>query len=188
MTDTLTLPSPVTLRSAGSVADEVELNVEVDGVARKRETQRVGQFTITADDITSVSTTGGTGYSCAVTSIARTDALAISSSDASSHGICSKFYSVPRQSPYWAQNNSIVVNGSGNVRIVDNSLTTIEQFKALCPITVNYELASDVVTLLDPIPDPFIQVEGGGTIKPVQTNEPEIDSAMTVTYVNKVTA
>ena len=35
----------------------------------------------------------------------------------------------------------------------------------------------------DPMPDPFIKVEGGGTIRPVQSQTTQIDSAMTVEYM-----
>lgn len=198
--DTLSLPSPVTLKGAGSVADTDELNVEIEQevngqkvkVQKRRQTQRIGQVDLGL----LTSATYDSSYSrfrillpsslgFAVPSSARTEAVIIplyvclansEVFDASWNLVC---YIVPEGSEV-------------SLYIHDNrySAADIVNGKAtwLNGVTMNYPLATPVVTLLDPIPNPFIQVEGGGTIKPVQTNEPEIDSAMTVTYVNKITA
>ena len=184
MTDTLTLPEPVTLKGAGSVADTDELNVEVlvDGVKvnRRRQTMRIGTYTFTGNEIWAQS------GSCYICQTALPNAWHPSSTNY-----------------YWLaniQHNYLLVNnwqnldsGADGIGLTFNDAKIIISGTAyanranLVGTKLNYELAEESVTLLDPIYDPFIQVEGGGTIKPVQSQETKIDSAMTVTYVNKIT-
>lgn len=51
-----------------------------------------------------------------------------------------------------------------------------------------FGLATPTTENIEPLVNPYIEVEGGGTIRTVQDQTPEIDSCLTVTYVNKVTA
>ena len=192
MESTLTLPSPVTLKGAGSVADTDELNVkvdiEVDGVQkrveRRRQTQRVGQ--VDAGTL-NWSYNGSYGFYVPLSSITNIKAGSYS---ASSELLCPTYTkSTQEQITAVGGTDMAMAIGIQFLYASNSKYSDATSFKAsLSGVMLYYELATPVVTLLDPIPNPFIQVEGGGTIKPVQTNEPEIDSAMTVTYVNKITA
>lgn len=181
-TDTLTLPSPVTLRSAGSVADTDELNVEVDGVEKRRQTGRVGSYTFTGQETwnayagsDSIFFLEGLPAKYEVGSMVVCDGLAGKTAGTGS--------SYPNESGIiWLQDASDYPRLYVKIASGQDVNTVTQGF------SIRYPLADPVVTLSDPITDPFIQVEGGGTIKTVQSQSPKIDGAMTITYVNKVTA
>ena len=75
---------------------------------------------------------------------------------------------------------------SNYIWIKDSSFADVASLKAfLNGKTLYYELATPSAdTYVDPIPDPFIQVEGGGTIRPIQSQTIKIDSSMTAEYLS----
>ena len=166
MTDTLTLPEPVTLRSAGSIADE--LDVESGEVTRN----------IGSVDLSTLNWTWDSSYWEAPFSLAKLP----STSDVKGN-IVHAIYENRKASGFSATgDNGIALPATTVLRCKTTSSSVLPTG------ILYYEKATPTTEQTTPILDPFIQVEGGGTIKPVQTNDPEIDSAMTVTYVNKITA
>lgn len=188
MTDTLTLPEPVTLRSAGSVADTDELNVEVDGVEKRRQTKRVGQV-----DLGSLSWYRDTQYANPLFYADFSDSPTLTGENYLAKCECA-LYKTVKVSSVVQTNKSIGIQKAyyytaQRIVIRDDSYTDATTFKsAMSGVMLNYELASEVVTLLDPILDNFVKVEPNGTVETVQTQDPKVDGAMTITYTKKVTA
>lgn len=181
---TLSFPS-TTLKSAGSVAEEYYPETG-------RVTHPIGSYTFTGNETGySVSSVGRVYLSvAAITSI-----MKIPSSRSIKANILSTGWITVDDDHLESNSMQISVTTLGQIGFCLTKTTEAGSADALKaylqnhPTTIYFELATpDPDTYVDPIPDPFIQVEGGGTIKPVQNNEPEIDSAMTVTYTNKVTA
>lgn len=173
MTDTLSLSTPVTLRSAGSVADTDELNVEVvvDGqkVNKRRQTTRVG--TKNLDDIqwsyldaygvyqgVLVGAKFVRGTSWGTSNAPYANAGYVGSADMS-------------EGQYQVLND-------GTIWIKDSNFESVRASYYL-----NYALATESVTLLDPIPDNSIYTEGGGTIDTIQEQTPVIDNCLDVGYL-----
>ena len=111
-------------------------------------TRKTGYLTINTDNIrsTSVNTAPGSGINFVLTD------LEIPASDASipygdQMGVSSNGYRVLRRSFYWSADLSIGSSATGDaddrsVYIANKSLTTVDQFKALCPIVCQYQLDS----------------------------------------------
>ena len=191
--DTLTLPDPVTLRSAGSVQDTDELNVEVDievdgvqkKVKRRRQTKRVSPYTFDGStDVINFSENWRTNCYSFRISIAKTIDL---DPVVTVRTICSQY--IYSNSPSTDVGTfSLYKDADGLVIYInhDNNSMGMTAFKALLqssPIEFNFVRVTPVVTLLDPIEDNYIKVEPNGTIEPVQSQSPEVDSAMTVEYM-----
>jgi len=184
MTDTLTLPESVTLKGAGAVADTDELNVEVlvDGVKvnKRRKTVRIKEADLGQCRWT---------YNYSYSTIETESLTSISTAYNWSALICAKYTVVNSNTPYVDMpDKSCKRHSSAAILVIKDSDITdsdIVNYKIakLLGTKLAYETATYSVTLLDPILDPFIQVEGGGTIKPVQSQSPEVDSAMTVEYM-----
>lgn len=183
--DTMPLPTSVTLRGILKVDNG---NLVVDGDEYEPETgeieRKYNKITINASDITATSVgTNGQGYHYVKTNITASDALEQISADSSQYGITSNGFKVIRTGNYWGANDSISVTSSNGIFII-SSFETVDEFKALCPITVVYQLATPTSdTPLDPVLDPTIKTEGGGTISTEQTNDPAIVSALEMTYM-----
>lgn len=176
---TLSLSEPVTLRSAGSVADTDELNVEVlvDGVKvnKRRQTSKVGQIDLgTLDwELYEATATQPRRFGNRNIPLWFKDSMKL---------LCSRLVaSVKNDSTdktIWTQEGYLVV--------VDTSSTyaSASDFKtAMNGVMLNYELATPVVTLSDPIIDNFLEVEGGGTIDTIQEQSPVIDNCLDVGYL-----
>ena len=187
-TDTLSLPETVTLRSAGSVADTDELNVEVvvDGVKvnKRRQTVRVelgnlGDYNWTYidaygifyadDDIGALKTTGIT---CCCASYLAVENVSTSASAGSN----------PDKSICLMSSTS----GANRVYLRDSSKTGADLVNGHASWLENeeftYAIATESVTLLEPIIENFIEVQGGGTVETIQTQTPVIDNCLDVTY------
>ena len=177
----LTLPS-VTLRSAGTVADTDELNVEVlvDGVKvnRRRQTRKIGHIDLGTPDWTY----SDQGYFHAPVSgmIAR-------AYDYADGLLCAEYTLTPVTTSllpdmslryYGGDARIIIKNTSKNGSdLVDGHASWLEG------VILNYELAEESVTLLNPIENNTIQTEGGGTIDTIQTQTPVIDNCIDVGYL-----
>lgn len=187
MTDTLTLPEPVTLKGAGSVAEEYF--PETGRVTHPLYRVNLGNLIYEAQNF-------GNGEHLFRASLPNGRYYKFVNNDQIANMICSRY--IPNT--YYNLYNTAIKGisygyNAGRVIIIADSNYTLDSAGAahlkadLANVYLDYEQENpDPDTYVDPLPDPFIQVEGGGTIKPVQTNDPEIDSAMTVAYTNKVTA
>lgn len=178
-TDTLFLPETVTLRSAGSVADTDELNVEVEVggvmVSKRRQTTRVGRHTFIQSDNWSLQT--GTMY-----------AYTFTDKDSSNNCLLSGGYSkVGSYADCSTTNMSYYVGGGAdkpNLFVNNSGFTSASVCAELMSgNVVQYPLATESVTLLDPIPDNTIYTEGGGTIETIQDQTPVIDNCLDVGYL-----
>lgn len=109
-------------------------------------TRQTGYVVINAEDITSTSveTAGGSGYKFVRT---KYNELPVDTTIVYGRqcGFSSNNYAVNRVGAYWGADKSITMdNTSGNdnnVSIVNNDCSTVDQFKALCPIQIQYKLA-----------------------------------------------
>ena len=178
--DILTLPEPVVLGSAGNVAEEYDLETG-------KKTNPIGSVVYdgSSDEAWQIYGSMQRFY------IYRTD-IKINPSSILANLCCNNL--IPKRKDLIDQSTDKAV-GVENVAFVvriDSTITTVEQLRtwlASNPVTIYYEPATPAEdTQLAVVDDPFVEVESGGTIEPVQTQETKIDGAMTVTYVNKVTA
>ena len=165
MESTLMLPAPVTLKSAGSVADTCEPNVEVEGVARRRDTQNAATVDLETLAWTVVT---GTLYSATLAGV-----KGASSSDVVGDMTCEKY--IPSYSSYLSQRAGMIAVSDNEIRVNTGSASTPSGL-------LTYALKEPVVTLSDPVLDPFIEVEGGGSIDLIQTQTPKVDSAFSMEY------
>lgn len=172
---TLLLPSPVTLRSAGSVADTDELCVEVDGEEKRRQTVRVGQVdlgTLTWGKF------NGVFYVTLGSGIFPVD---------TSNLLCARYMTAsPAFLGQHTDKTIFVQQGAtdGTIVIDDRSYNDANTLKSdLNGVYLYYALADPVVTLSDPIPDNFLLTEAGGTITPRQTQSKKIDARFDVNYL-----
>ena len=171
--DTLSLLTPATGKSAGSVADTDELNVEVsEGVFKRRQTVRTGTK---AFDGTENWVDHSTYCSLAIDGMTMgntyTDLL----------------------SSHFAQDylDLNIAGGIFNIRYMGDFSSGLASYKAWLasqasagtPFTINYPLRYPVETLLDPIENNTILTEGGGTINTIQTQTPQIDNCLDVGYL-----
>lgn len=176
----LSLPS-IKLRSAGGVYNEVELNVEVDEVRKRRDTTRVGQV-----DLGTLTWTysAGAGY---FASLPITNPKLPSSNWEVQTNLVGGGYSVGAyQAVYNGSSDLLVaIHSSGAIWLRNNSKNNSDLVNGhaswLEGVKFNYILATESVTLLDPIENPTILTEPGGTIS-AQTEEP-IDGNFSVGFI-----
>lgn len=163
---TLTLSTPVTLRSAGSVSDTDELNVEVNGVARRRQTTRTIEVDLSAQTWTVVT---GTLYSATIQGVKP----AATSGDIGNI-TCDKYI------PSYVSG----LSGRTGMIAVDTNEIRVNTGDANTPTgTAVVEIATYSETLSDPIINNTIATEGGGTIETIQTQTPVIDNSLDVGYL-----
>ena len=167
---TLSLPTPVTLRSAGSVAEEFDLETG-------EKTNPLGSYTFTGSETWSAYGAGK-----------RTNITGVIAKIISDSVVPKAFSDILLPIVYrdaiglGSAGISITGDSNGSVIIIsDSSLATNGK-------TIYFELATPTTEQLTPIPDNYVKVEPNGTIETVQTQSPKVDGAMTVTYTNKVTA
>ena len=167
MTDTLTLPSPVTLRSAGTVAEEFDLETG-------EKSNPLGEYTFTGSESWAIE--NGYAYNTA-------NVLPVSGKPSSNNCIC-------------VVGQCGITSNSGGKRVVfyldTTTYDTVAKVQALTyGKTILYELATpDDPTQLTPVIDNTIATEGGGTINTIQDNvypdespAPTIDNSMDVGYL-----
>ena len=78
---------------------------------------------------------------------------------------------------------SLQISGVYSVVIKDTDYSDTTTFKsAMSGVMLNYELVSPTTESIDHVPDPFLEVEGGGTVETIQTQSPVIDNCLDVTY------
>lgn len=157
---TLSFPS-ATLKSAGSVRDTLELNVEVDGVAKKRATQRIGEKLITDLSFTKAS---GIFYALLP------DAMPVADSNVVANILCEKFIRTSRNG--MTQKGQFSISSSGSTVYINlywDDISIPDFLTAMAGISFYYELATYVETLSDPILDNTLLTESGGRLSTVQT-------------------
>ena len=168
---TLTLSSPVTLRSAGTVS-------EVLDVETGYKTRPIG----VASNLGSY------------TWIRRSDGLLYTSTtvladayNATLNVHCAK-YLPPDASHYGTstQEGHISIASGGYIYVMDNTFSTADAFKtAMANVALYYELATPLSDeqVCDPIINNTLPTEGGGTIETIQTQTPVIDNSLDVGYL-----
>jgi len=175
----LSLTSPIALRSAGTVAEEAYLNE--DGEAWK--TNPIGSV-----DLGTLTWTyeGGLFRSTSLSSLMKLP----SSGAVKGNMLCKRYVTITSQEISSSSVMSIAINANGLIYVADSNYTSLSAFVAgVSGEMLLYELATpNAPTQLAPIPDNFVKVEPNGTIETVQSQSPKVDGAMTVTYTNKVTA
>lgn len=103
-------------------------------------TRQTGYITINAENITSVGTGAGNNVKYGATNIKV--ANADSSATGAIIGKASNGYNVAYINEYWVGDLTIAIYNNAYIVVANNSLSTIEQFRTLCPITIQYKLAS----------------------------------------------
>lgn len=168
---TLSFPS-TSLKSARSVRDTLELNVEVDGVAKKRETERIETYTFTGNESWSRNETFGFFYTLAFSSLIKPT----QDKDAVADIICSRYTAdTPKNVQYGTNNKTISVGlagwlGAGVIGVYDSTYNDATTFaSAMAGVTINYVKATPVVTLSDPLIDNTLLTEAYGRLSTVQT-------------------
>ena len=170
--NTLSFPS-ISLKSAGSVRDTLELNVEVDGVERRRQTTRVGSITVSGSSV-GLQTDAYTNIDYY---FANKPSNYKYNNTSSADGLMIQNYpkilNYPVGGAYdTTANVGVAFTGFIYARLVFGFAkgTTLEQAQsALNGLTINYELAEESVTLSDPIIDNTLLTESGGRLSTVQT-------------------
>lgn len=102
-------------------------------------TRQTGYFTIEAQNIISTFTSGGSKVFCAETNIILPNATTDWNIEFGTSNIGYKVISVDGN---WIFNKSIGGIGGQSVKIANNDFTTIDQFKALCPINIQYKMTT----------------------------------------------
>lgn len=168
MADTLSLLSPVELRSAGSVHEELD-------VESGKKTRPVGSVDLGTLSFSLISGYQKTWYSNSLSGVIKG-----ASSNDTPVELSAEKYIVMAASPIGDGNvGYIAVSTGGSIYINTGSDTTPPSG------LLNYQLATPLPDeQLTPVLDPFIQVEGGGTIRPIQSQTTEIDSSMTAEYLS----
>ena len=167
MTDTLTLPSSVTLRSAGNVAEIYDLETG-------EKTNPLGEYTFTGNEVW---TQNNNCYQTPSNTIPLARVV-------SSSGLGNTLGILPLAKAGDLYNGT-VTSGMAidqNLRITIGSADYANK-SILTGTKLIYELATpDEPTQLTPVTNNIIQVEGNGTIETVQTQSPVIDNSMTVNF------
>lgn len=161
MESTLSLPTPITLRSAGSVAEEFYLETG-------EKTNPLGERTLDGNETFDYGNWDAGSISLYVV----TDKL-------------SKNYG-GIVSAIWADMQTVSANGRLYIRFKNatSRWASLDAFKADAIGTkVCYELATpDAPTQFDPIQNPYLPTESGGTISSILTDA--VDDSMTLGYIN----
>ena len=163
-TDTLSLSTPVTLRSAGSVSDELDVE---SGVV----THKIYKKTFSASDGWELS--GAGNFFLEISDMYQVD--------------YTTQISLLAEYAYDNTNSSIDKTYWNNGRFIfvrDTSFNgdTSAFASALAGKKLNYALATPTTESIDPVPYNFVEVEGGGTVDTIQTQTPIIDNSLDVTY------
>lgn len=164
--DTLSLPEPVTLRSARSAADEY--------------TPESGEVVRNNSDEKTLSSIGLSGWDSSTKTYVLTSSVwkKPATNNDIADIVCSHYQVVSRNN-LLNYPKCACMNNTGTLIIRDASWTgsgdTIEG-------TIVYALATPTTESIDPVLNNFLEVEGGGTIETIQTQSPVIDNCLDVTY------
>lgn len=180
MTDTLTLPTPVTPKGVGAVSEEYFPKTG-------RVTHPLRSYTFTGNETGFSSATVGRVY-LYVAEISPIIKIPSSRRD-KANILCVGW--IPIDDNHLESNSmQISVGTSGQIGFCLTKTTEAGSVDALKAYLQNHEttiyfgLATpDPDTYVDPLPDNHIKVEPNGTVKAVQSQSPEVDSAMTVEYM-----
>lgn len=177
MTDTLSLPSPVTLRSAGDVAEEYDL--ESGEVTHTLKTVNLGDW------YWEYQATNQYFYSYIA------DMKIVESAGTRPNFLCADYEVVNAVgNAGWANvaNMSIGTRQTTNYICIKNTSKTASDLvnghaSWLDGVMFNYELAVPTTEQLTPVLNPMLATEGGGTINTIQTQTTVIDNCMDVGYL-----
>ena len=171
-TDTLTLPTPVTLKEAGSVSEEYYPKTG-------RITHPVDSATVTIESIYQRESNPNCDYA-----LFRIPSAWLNVTSIFIEGV---LRAVGLSWDTVATPSLFLVYDTANrwMAVSVSKGTTLEQAKATYDgRAICYALATPSPdTYVDPILDPHVKVESNGTVNPVQSQSPEVDSAMTVEYM-----
>ena len=172
---TLTFPSPVSLKSAGAVADTMEPCVEVkvgnDWVDKRRQTQRIDSVTIGSLTWSDSSYFDG----CFEASI--------NGFLANYGSVLCAYYLMVTSGSAFVDKTIYCRNNGTSIYVKDSAYNSASAFKtAMSDVPIFYEKATPVETLSDPILDNLIATEAGGTIESILTTP--VDDSMTLGYIN----
>lgn len=163
MESTLSLPTPITLRSAGSVAEEFDLKTG-------EKTNTIGSYTFTGSEIWSAYGAGKrTNITGAIAKIISDSVVPNAFSDI--------LLPIVYRDAIGLGSAGISITGDSNGSVIiisDSSLATNGK-------TIYFELATPTTEQLEPIQNPTILTESGGTIS-AQTEEP-IDGNFSVGFI-----
>jgi hypothetical protein len=168
----LTLPSPVTLRSAGSVAEEYYPETG-------RVTHPIGQVDAGTLDW---GYNGSYGFYVPLSTIPNIKAGSYS---ASSELLCPSYTkSTQEQITAIGGTDMAMAIGIQFLYASNSKYSDAASFKAaMSGVPLYFELATPSAdTYVDPIPDNFLLTEAGGTITPKQTQSKQIDTRFDIDY------
>jgi len=159
-------------KSAGAVADTCEPNVEVNGVAKRRDTQRIA-----TKDLPTINWGYNSGWNC-WQGVAPSDLALPSSTTVVVNALWAGMIAV-RSSGFTTQSyvNTFAINPSA-IFFVNNGSTTVPPSG-----TMQYELATPVETLSDPLIDNTLLTEAGGRMATVQTGT-IVDGSFDLGFIN----
>ena len=172
--DTLSLPEPVTLRSAGSVADE--LNIESGVITRK-----VGVV-----DLGTLAWSYRSEYQIFYAYLPSAKMFA---SDTIPNCICPNYVSINWVAIFSADKCICTASAFTNgIHFKDSSYDDTDLDSSNKAPWLNgkylvYELETPTTESIDPIPDNTLYTEGGGTIETIQTQTPTLDNCLDVGYL-----
>ena len=174
-TDTLSLSTPVTLRSAGSVSEVLTLETG-------KKTRPIGTITYDGNNDEDWRVYGS-GVLYIGNSSIKTVAAGVKN-----NLICDRLTNVERGNIFNGIDYSICTEGQIFMVYINSTVSDVASLRTWLennPITINYELNSPLSDeqVCDPIIDNTIQTEGGGTIETIQTQTPVIDNCLDVGYL-----
>lgn len=175
-TDTISLSETVTLRSAGSVADE--LDVESGVVTRY--TRKV----VDLSELTWSNVNNDGRF------ISEDVGAKVISENTMPNIVSSKYLPDTFVHLYYKTNDKRIGTSGSKIYVYDSSYTSLGTVEpptgflgSLVGQSVVVELATPTTESIDPIIDNFIEVEGGGTVETIQTQSPVIDNCLDVGYL-----
>ena len=170
---TLSLPTPITLRSAGSVAEVYDLESGEKSNPLKTETFNGTEGWLEYSG-------AGTGYNGA--------RVTLSAEATGRTNIVNNRGFIPQASPSGSTIKGITtISSTLSVTFPATEYATWSDFVASLssnPLVVTYALATPLApTQLTPVIDNTILTEGGGTVETIQTQTPVIDNSLDVGYL-----
>lgn len=159
-------------KSAGSVYDSCELNVEVNGVAKKRTVQRIDSV-----DLGTLSWAKRDHADLGTYYYASAQNLGMAKPDSYQTGtanlLCAKYVPTKRSVSLFTD-KSVCLDGDViqviQIQIKDSAYSDATAFKtSLDGVMLYYQKATPVVTLSDPLIDNTLLTESGGRMSTVQT-------------------
>ena len=185
--DILSISPASSGNSAGSAYDTDELCVEVSkGVFKRRQTQRVGSVDLSTLTLSYEFATVDR-YNFTTTELASVIKKAAFNVDIG-NGLCGGGFTMYSAIEIYGSVQVLAIgwdiNGKIRMYIPNKTGADLTDGHALWleGVTFYYELASESVTLFDPIINNWVQVEPGGTVETNQTQETKIDKSLDVNY------